>query len=228
MDMRLWISSSALILKLVFGLVRLWSSCAFGSEVALCAVWTGAIWARMQCVREFEVTLCAVQIGAIWSLCAVASSSKLVRVQCDFEVALCVVRIGAILKGFRLKETLYSGLRLTRPRLVMHSNMSRGCWVWITLESWFWNPAPSHTQAVWSPGRLRIFSGFREIYHMWYLQLKTIENSKKNLLVLWYLQLKNPIENTTKPMCFWYLQLKTIENSNKPMCFLFTIKNHSK
>ena len=46
-------------------------------------------------------------------------------------------------------------------------------------------------------------------------------------MCFWYLQLKT-IENSKKPMC-WYFQWKTIENTEKPLCFLvFTIENQGK
>ena len=105
-----------------------------------------------------------------------------------------------------------------------------------------------HYSAVLPAGSLGIYSRkplkmAENLLVFWYLQLKTIENSRKPP-GFWCLQLKKTIGNTTKPMCFFVFsmenhskQQKTIgflvfsmeshSISQKPMCFVvFTIENH--
>ena len=97
-----------------------------------------------------------------------------------------------------------------------------------------------HYSAVLPAGSLGIYSRkplkmAENLLVFWYLQLKTIENSRKPT-GLWCLQLKKPLEiqqnlcvfgyfqwktiqNIKNLSVFLYLQLKTIENSKKLMCF---------
>ena len=82
-----------------------------------------------------------------------------------------------------------------------------------------------HYSAVLPAGSLGIYSRkplkmAENLLVFWYLQLKTIENSRKPT-GFWCLQLKKPLEIQQNLCVFLYFQWKTIQNNRKPLVFWY-------